>query len=250
MKISPFYFLYQYLIAWPVILVLTVITAISTIILSPIFPNSTVSHFPAKWWSRLICYLLFIRVKVAGVEKLKITDSYIVAANHQSIFDVFVMYGWLPNIFKWIMKAELRKIPLVGKACESAGHIFIDRSNPIAAQKSLKRAEKQLINGVSVVIFPEGTRTKTGSMSRFKKGAFRIATDLSLPIVPVTIKGSFECLPRNTMYVSPGVIEMIFHNPIDVKLYNTEQTQELIQDTWNIINEDLVFNTKNEPECR
>ena len=229
---------------------LTVITAISTIILSPIFPNSTVSHFPAKWWSRLICYLLFIRVKVTGVEKLKITDSYIVAANHQSIFDVFVMYGWLPNIFKWIMKAELRKIPLVGKACESAGHIFIDRSNPIAAQKSLKRAEKQLINGVSVVIFPEGTRTKTGSMSRFKKGAFRIATDLSLPIVPVTIKGSFECLPRNTMYVSPGVIEMIFHNPIDVKLYNTEQTQELIQDTWNIINEDLVFNTKNEPECR
>lgn len=250
MKISPFYFLYQYLIAWPVILVLTVITAISTIILSPIFPNSTVSHFPAKWWSRLICYFLFIRVKVTGVEKLKITDSYIVAANHQSIFDVFVMYGWLPNIFKWIMKAELRKIPLVGKACESAGHIFIDRSNPIAAQKSLKRAEKQLINGISVVIFPEGTRTKTGSMSRFKKGAFRIATDLSLPIVPVTIKGSFECLPRNTMYVSPGVIEMIFHNPIDVKLYNIEQTHRLIQDTWNVINEDLVYITEKEPECR
>ena len=240
MKINPFYFLYQYLIAWPVILVLTIITALSTIILAPLFPNSTLSHSPARWWSRLICYLLLIRVKVKGLEKLKVTDSYIVVANHQSIFDIFALYGWLPNIFKWIMKAELRKIPLVGKACESAGHIFIDRSHPIAAQKSLEKAEKQLINGVSVVIFPEGTRTKTGLMSRFKKGAFRIATDLSLPIVPVTIKGSFERLSRNTMYVSPGTIEMIFHDPIDVKCYNLEQTTELIQDTWNIIHDDLI----------
>lgn len=240
MKINPFYFLYQYLIAWPVILVLTVLTALSTIILAPIFPNSTISHLPAKWWSRLICCLLFIRVIVTGVEKLKVTDSYIVAANHQSIFDIFAMYGWLPNIFKWIMKAELRKIPLVGKACESAGHIFIDRSNPIASQKSLERAEKQLINGISVVIFPEGTRTKTGLMSKFKKGAFRIATDLSLPIIPVTIRGSFERLPRNTVYVSPGTIEMIFHDPIDVKLYDTDQTPKLIQDTWNIINDSLT----------
>ncbi|MEA4985948.1 1-acyl-sn-glycerol-3-phosphate acyltransferase [bioreactor metagenome] len=239
MKINPFYFLYQYLIAWPVILVLTVLTAVSTIILAPLFPNSPVSHFPARWWSRLICYLLFIRVEVTGLEKLKVTDSYIIAANHQSIFDIFAMYGWLPNIFKWIMKAELRKIPLVGKACESAGHVFIDRSNPIAAQKSLKRAEKQLINGVSVVIFPEGTRTKDGLMSKFKKGAFRIATDLLLPIVPVTIRGSFERLPRNTVYVSPGIIEMIFHDPIDVKLYDAEQTPQLMQDTWHVINNDL-----------
>jgi 1-acyl-sn-glycerol-3-phosphate acyltransferase len=240
MKINPPFLLYQYLIAWPVILVLTAITAISTIILSPLFPNSSIAYFPAKWWSRLICILLFIRVKVTGIDKLNANESYIVAANHQSIFDVFAMYGWLPNIFKWIMKAELRKIPLVGKACESAGHIFIDRSNPIAAQKSLKKAENQLVNGVSVVIFPEGTRTMTGEMTRFKKGAFRIATDLSLPILPVTIKGSFECMPRNTIYVRPGTIEMIFHNPIDVKKFTADQTPELIKQTWNIINEDLA----------
>ena len=240
MKINPFFLLYQYLIALPVIIVLTIITALSTIILSPVFPNSSLAYFPAKWWSRLICYLLFIRVKVYGAEKLELSQSYIVAANHQSVFDIFAMYGWLPNIFKWIMKAELRKIPLVGKACESAGHIFIDRSNPIAAQVSLKKAENQLTDGVSVVIFPEGTRTKTGEMGKFKKGAFRIATDLNLPILPVTIKGSFERLPRNTIYVSPGTIEMIFHDPLHVKNFEENQQSELIQQTWNIIHESLA----------
>ena len=240
MKINPFFLLYQYLIAWPVILVLTAITAISTIILSPVFPNSKIAYFPAKWWGRLICYLFLIRVKVTGVDKLNVNESYIVAANHQSVFDVFAMYGWFPNIFKWIMKAELIKIPLVGKACVSAGHIFIDRSHPIAAQKSLKKAGKQLINGVSVVIFPEGTRTYNGIMSKFKRGAFRLATDLSLPILPVTIKGSFERLPRNTMYVKPGIIEMIFHDPIDVKRCDEDKTLELMEDTWGVINEGLV----------
>lgn len=240
MKINIFYFLYQYLIALPVVFVLTVVTALLTIILSPVFPNTIVSHLPAKWWSRLICHILFIRMEIKGMEKMNRADSYIVAANHQSVFDIFALYGWLPNIFKWVMKAELRKIPLVGKACESAGHVFIDRSNPVAARKSLEKAEKQLINGVSVVIFPEGTRTKTGEMSAFKKGAFRIAADLSLPILPVTIKGSFERLPRNTFYVSPGTIEMTVHDPIDVKAYLPDRMPELIRHTWKLIHDGLA----------
>jgi 1-acyl-sn-glycerol-3-phosphate acyltransferase len=225
------FFIYQWLIAFPVLLVLTILTAILTTILSPLFPNNTFSYYPARWWGKAFCFLLFVRVKIYGLENIDSKQSYVLTCNHQSIFDIFVVYGWLPFIFKWIMKIELRQIPLVGKACESAGHIFIDRSNPIAAKKSLENAELQLKNGVSVVIFPEGTRTKTGELGPFKKGAFRLATDLKLPIVPVTIRGSFERLHRNSLHVHPGKIELTIHKPIDATSFNTDQINEIIQKT-------------------
>jgi 1-acyl-sn-glycerol-3-phosphate acyltransferase len=234
-KPHPLFVLYQWLVAFPVLLVLTILTAVFTIILSPVFPNAQFSYFPARWWGRFFCYLLFVKVKITGLEKLDPKKSYVIAANHQSIYDIFVVYGWLPMIFKWVMKAELRKIPLVGKACESAGHIFIDRKNPVAAKKSLDRAEAQLRNGVSVVVFPEGTRTYTGQMGKFKKGAFRMATDLQLPIVPVTLRGCFERLPRNGFVVTPGLIEMIIHEPVEVEGYEHEKQPELMQKLHDII---------------
>ena len=234
-KPHPLFVLYQWLVAFPVLLVLTILTAVFTIILSPVFPNAQFSYFPARWWGRFFCYLLFIKVKITGIEKLDPKKSYVIAANHQSIYDIFVVYGWLPMIFKWVMKAELRKIPLVGKACESAGHIFIDRKNPVAAKKSLDKAEAQLRNGVSVVVFPEGTRTYTGQMGKFKKGAFRMATDLHLPIVPVTLRGCFERLPRNGFIITPGTIEMIVHEPVEVEGYEHEKQPELMQKLHDII---------------
>jgi len=238
-KINPLFLVYQWLIAFPVLLVLTVLTARATTVLSPMLPNSQLSYFPARWWGRIFCRILFVRVRIKGLENLDMKQSCIVAINHQSIFDIFVVYGWLPSIFKWIMKAELRKIPLVGKACAAAGHIFIDRSNPIAAKHSLAIAENQLKNGVSVVIFPEGTRTKTGEMGKFKKGAFRIAADLELPIVPVTLNGSFDRITRKTFLVSPGIIEMIIHKPIDVRPFLPDKLQELADVTKENIQKDL-----------
>lgn len=235
MKFNPLYFIYQWLIAMPLIVVVTALVAILTSILSPLFPNCDFSYWPARFWGRFICYVLFIRVKTVNMDQIDFSRSYVIAANHQSIFDIFAIYGWLPNIFKWIMKAELRRIPLVGHACQSAGHIFIDRTHPIAARKSLERAENQLKNGVSVVIFPEGTRTKTGLMGKFKKGAFLIATDLHLPILPITIKGSYERVIKGSFNFRPGTIEMIFHQPVDVNEYLPDNTQELIEHTRNVI---------------
>ncbi len=239
MKKPIFFIIYQWLIALPVLLIITPLVAIATMILSPILPNSSVSYFPACWWGRIICHLLFIKVKLINVDKLDTRQSSIIIANHQSAFDVFAIYGWYPGVFKWIMKAELRRIPLVGKACEAAGHVFIDRSNPIAAIKSLKRAEQQLMDGVSVVIFPEGTRTRDGKMGMFKRGAFRLAADLSLPVVPVTIRGSFERMPRKALYVKPGTIEMIFHNPIGIAPYLPDNIHQFIQVCRDEIEKDL-----------
>ncbi len=234
-KVHPLFVIYQFLIAYPLLMIITPLVALATIVLSPVFPNNNISYYPARWWGRVICTLFFVKVTFTGLDKVDANRSYIVAANHQSMFDIFIIYGWLPHLFKWIMKAELRKIPLVGKACESAGHIFINRTNPIAARKSIERAERQLINGVSVVVFPEGTRTFTGKMGSFKKGAFRIASDLKLPILPITIDGAFDVMPRSTFVVKPGTIQVVFHQPIRVVDFLPDNVPELIEHTRTII---------------
>lgn len=235
----PFYFVYQWLIAVPTALVLTLLTSIFTIILSPILPNHPFSYFPARWWGKLMCWVFFIRLKTNGFEHLDKKQSYVFTSNHQSMFDILVVYGWVPFIFKWIMKYELIHIPLVGQACVAAGHIFIDRSNPISAKNSLKKASEQLQHGNSVVIFPEGTRTRTGKLNKFKRGAFLLAMDLKLPIVPITLKGSFERLPMHSVLVKPGTITMTVHPPVDVTTYATDESSALLRDVQEIIRSGL-----------
>lgn len=186
-----------------------------------------------------MCWVFFIRVKTNGFDHLDKNQSYVFVSNHQSMFDIFVVYGWIPFIFKWVMKYELKKIPMVGPACVSAGHIFIDRSNPIAAKNSLLKAGEQLTKGNSVVIFPEGTRTRTGKVNKFKRGAFLLAMELSLPIVPITIKGGFERLKIRSLMVNPGTITMTVHQPIDVAQYDKDQSSALIQVTQEIIKSGL-----------
>jgi 1-acyl-sn-glycerol-3-phosphate acyltransferase len=113
-----------------------------------------------------------------------------------------------------MMKQSLRKIPVVGKACESAGFIFVDNSSPKAIAKTLRTAEEKLQNGNSVVIFPEGSRTYDGLMTKFKKGAFQIALDLQLPIVPLTITGAYDVMPRTTCRIHPHRMQLTIHPPI------------------------------------
>ncbi len=238
-KTNPLFVIYQWIVAYPILVVITLLTAVLTTLLSPISPDSKFAYFPARIWAKIFCFLTFVRVKVSGLEKLNPQQSYVFLLNHQSMFDIFAVYGWLPVIFKWMIKAEIRKIPFIGKACESAGHVFINRSSPIAAKQSLERAEAQLKNGVSLVIFPEGTRTKTGEIGVFKRGAFRVATDLSLPIVPVTIRGSFERLHYDSVQIIPGTIEMIVHEPIETTTYLPDNSSELIQKTRDQIQSSL-----------
>ena len=119
------------------------------------------------------------------------------------------------------MKKELRKIPFVGTACAVAGHIFVDRSNPRAAMESLTYIKAQLHDGISTVIFPEGTRTRTGEMGRFKQGAFKIAMDMDLPVVPISLSGFFDAMPRNKFYVKPfSRVALHIGKPIDISQFN------------------------------
>jgi len=232
-----FYNIYLWLIAIPLAVILTIITAILTIIFAPFFPKARFAHAIPKFWAKLICFLLLIRVKIFGKKNIDTKQSYVYISNHQSIIDIFVIYGWLPSVFKWLMKAELMKIPFVGWACKAAGHIFIDRTIGIEANKSIEAAKKKLQNGVSVLIFPEGSRTLDGKMQRFKRGAFRIAADLHLPILPITLKGSFDRLPRNHgPKFNYGTVEMHFHPPI---ITDNKTENELMEQAWDIVASEL-----------
>lgn len=210
-----FYGLYQYIIVWPIMVVLTLFTAVFTMIFVP-FRNAEFVHRVQQFWSRSFYRLMFLPVTVEGLEHIQPGQSYVFVSNHQSMFDVWLIYGWLPVIFKWLMKAELRRVPFVGIACKAAGHIFVDRKNPKAAMESMEDIKKQLKDGVCTVIFPEGTRTKDGQVGRFKRGAFQIALDLKLPIIPISLSGCYDVLPKGKPFVYRRPVRMYVGEPIDI----------------------------------
>lgn len=199
--VQVFYIVWQWLVAVPVFAMITLFTAITTMIFIH-WRNSEWLHKIQQFWSRSFFYLLFVKVEIQGTENIRKGQSYVFVSNHQSMSDVFLIYGWLPVIFKWIMKKELRKIPFVGTACAAAGHIFLERGRTKSVVGTVKQAERVLHDGVCVVIFPEGTRTNNGEVGRFKRGAFGIAEDLNLPIIPITLHGCYELLPKGKLYAT------------------------------------------------
>jgi 1-acyl-sn-glycerol-3-phosphate acyltransferase len=198
----------------PVFLVLTFLTALTTIAGCLLGGEKVFSYYPGMIWSRLTCYLALCPVKVYGREHLRRKQSYVFVSNHQGAFDIFLIYGFLGVPVKWVMKAGIGKIPFVGAACRAAGFIFVDNSTPKAAARSVTEAEKSLKNHASVVVFPEGSRTYTGKMGRFKKGAFQMAFDQRLPVIPITLNGPYDVLPIHTLQVRPHRMEMTIHPPV------------------------------------
>ncbi len=226
------YYIYQICIAIPLFLVLTILTALVTIIGSLLGGAHIWGYYPGKIWSQLTCYLLLIPVHIVGREKLHKHTSYVFVPNHQGAFDIFLIYGFLGRNFKWMMKKSLRKIPFVGKACESAGHIFVERGNPKKMVAMMRKAEASLKDGVSLVVFPEGARTFTGHMGYFKRGAFQLADDLQLAVVPVTIDGSFEILPRTGKWIHRHSLTLTIHEPIPPKCKGPENVKATMTEAY------------------
>ena len=207
--------LYQYCIAFPILVVLTIITAILTLIGSPLFSHQWWGYYPPRIWAKCWCILMFVKVEVRNRQLIDANSSYVFVANHQGAYDIFAIYGYLNHNFKWMMKKSLQNIPFVGVACIAAGHILVDRSSPSAIAKTMDTARKRLANGMSLVIFPEGSRCIDGKLQHFKRGAFKLATDFNRPIVPVTIDGSFNILSKKAHSINPGKIVLTIHQPIE-----------------------------------
>lgn len=218
------YLIYHWLIAFPIFIVLTAITAIVTSIGSILFSYDFFGYWPPHYWSKLTCWIFLVHVKVVGHENINKKTSYIFVANHQGAFDIFSIYGFLGHNFKWLMKKSLEKIFLVGAACKNAKHIFVDDSNIAAIKTTISQAQDTLKDGMSLVIFPEGSRSWDGKMIPFKRGAFMLAAEFNKPVVPVTIEGSYKTLARFATHVTPGRITLTIHKPIEPgpKGFNTK----------------------------
>lgn len=237
------YLPYKWIVALPFFVLITLILSPICLFLTFVAGPKTGSRYIAVLWARMCTIVAPVFLKVKGRENIDPKQSYVIVANHQSHFDIFIVYGWLGIDFKWVMKNSLRKAPGIGITCEKMEHVFIDRSNTQSALKSINEAKNKIKDGTSIFFFPEGTRSETTEIKKFKKGAFRMALDLGLPILPVTINGTHGILPKNSLNLLPGKAEMIIHKPIKTSHFSLENISDLVYKTRKTIEKDL----KNQP---
>lgn len=225
----PLYALYQICFAWWIGLFLTGLASLLILVCGHYLKIKNGDYWPAVVWCRLMCILFLLPIKVKGRENIKKDQNYVYVANHQGMFDIFVMYGYVMKNFKWMMKDSLRKVPLLGIACYKTDHIFVNRTTP---QKDLfRKAQKIMKSGKSMAIFAEGTRSNDGRLGRFKKGAFVVASLTRKPIVPTVIQGSYDTLPKGSIFVHWSPITLTFLPPIEAEGSGSEVVESLMTRT-------------------
>ena len=168
----------------------------------------------ARLWSRIVLGFAGVKVQVQGANRLSRNQTYVFMANHLSAVDIWALYVALPVRVRMIAKKQLSMIPLFGWAMASGRFIFVDRGNAVAARRSIEEAKRRIRGGHSVLIFPEGTRSRDGRLGAFKKGGFHLAIDSGVPVVPVALVGTRECMPRSSLLLRSGVVRVTFGEPV------------------------------------
>ena len=215
------YTAYKWVFVLPILVLTTTILGSLIIALSFLGAPDYASRVFGTLWAKINTKAALIGVQTTGKEHIKQGQSYVVVANHQSLLDIYLLYGYLGIDVKWVMKQELRAVPVLGLACEMMGHVIVDRSNTASALASMERARERIKDGMSVIFFAEGTRSRSGELKPFKKGAFRMAQELNLPILPITIQNTRHILPSDTIDLRPGVTRMTVGKPISVEVTST-----------------------------
>lgn len=198
------------------------------------------AHLVGRLWGNVNLWIAGVSVQLSGMDNIDPRQAYVYAANHQSWFDIFAILGKLPVQFRWLAKHELFRIPVLGKAMSSIGYIPIDRDDRRKAFESINHAANRVKRGTSVVIFPEGTRSRDGVLQSFKKGGFILAIQSQQPIVPISISGSYGILPKEGDWkIQPGVIRMTIGHPIPTVGFGVKNRDRLINDVRNEIRKHL-----------
>ena len=208
----------------------TIVMSFSAICASIFSGNGNAPHIVGRWWGKSILRVSGIKVQTMGLENLDPEKPCVFMCNHQSNFDILVLFSALPAQFRWIAKAELFRIPLFGRAMRGAGYISIERKDRKKAIQSLKEAAGRIRNGVSVMIFPEGTRSPDGNIGEFKKGGFILAYDAGVPIVPVVINGTWAIMSKDSLKITPGKVRLTVLPAVDVANYSKTDKPKLLED--------------------
>jgi len=191
-------------------------------------PNWIADGIP-RFWCALLIRVAGIPITAEGLERMPRDRPVVITCNHQSWLDVGALATLVPQRYRFVGKRELERVPLWGRAWVAAGHISVDRANTQEAVRSLQRASELVrTDNSAIIIFPEGTRSPTGELLPFKKGAFRLAAGLGIDIVPVGISGSREMLPRGGWRIREGRITVRFGEPIPPRGYGPGQIDELM----------------------
>ncbi|MBS1913337.1 MAG: 1-acyl-sn-glycerol-3-phosphate acyltransferase [Bacteroidetes bacterium] len=225
----------RFYVAIPFVLLVTLFYSIVSILVSLVDRSGRAYHRLMRQWSRALLWLFGIRTHVHGAENLERGTCYVYLANHASYLDIIVLGVTIPDSIRFIFKRELARIPFFGWTLALGPYILIDRADARNAMGSIERAARQIAEGASVVIFPEGTRTRDGSLGAFKRGGFMLATRSGVPMVPVAIKGTYALLSRTDRRVRPGTVEVFIGEPIpprpDMTRSQEQELQEEIRST-------------------
>lgn len=191
----------------------------------------------SKIFSKGILLIAGIKLKVTGLENIDKNATYVFVSNHSSQFDIPALQYAIPNKTSIVFKKELGKIPLFGWQLKLGPYIMIDRENPESAVKSIEEAKRKMsLKGFSPIIFPEGTRSTTGEVQVFKRGAFYLASRVGFPVVPVSISGSGEILPKGKFKIKGGVINVHLNKPVAVNIMSTKKDEiDLLEKVRDII---------------
>jgi 1-acyl-sn-glycerol-3-phosphate acyltransferase len=216
-------------IAIPLIYLYTIIMGSISLCVSLFDPTGERQHWCAQVWCRLIARTAGAQVRVHGSECIQPGVSYVFLSTHQSYMDIPAMLGYLPAQLRIAAKKVLFRIPFMGWHLSRAGHIPIDRSSTQNAVASLRSAASYLHGGICAFIFPEGTRSRDGVLQPFKKGGFKLAIQAGAPIIPVTIMGSRQVLPRDSIIFRPGPIDMYVDEPIPTEGLTDDDIEALMR---------------------
>ena len=210
--------LWRTIVAWTGGILLTLILIPPGLILLAFDPiKQRIPQRMVRFWGRTIMRMCFIRIHVLGLENIEGLKSAVFAANHQSMVDIFMMVAFIPRRLAFLAKKQTRLIPVIGQLMPMLGHIMVDRSNPKKSLRSVQRCINALSGNRSIAIFPEGTRTIDGKMKPFKSGSLKIPLRTGAPLVPVTLCGTLNVMPKNTFGVRPHTLVMHIGKPIDTK---------------------------------
>jgi 1-acyl-sn-glycerol-3-phosphate acyltransferase len=209
-----------------------IVFIVPTILAAWLDPTANIPHLIARYWARWTLFFASVTVGVEGEGNIPAGPA-VYMSNHASNFDVLAILGYLMVQFRWTVKRELFRIPLFGLAMRECGYIMVDRGNHAKAIESMRIASDKIRSGTSIFIFPEGTRAIDGKFKLpFKKGGFHLALDSGTPVVPITVCGTFGILPKNSVKVTPGKINIRIGKPIETKGHDVET---LMQAVYNSI---------------
>jgi 1-acyl-sn-glycerol-3-phosphate acyltransferase len=224
-----------------------ILTAMVAAVITPIFTalmilidrlwghGSPFNYNMVRLWSWIISKSMGVSYACHGLEKIDPNTSYIIAPNHQGNMDIAGLLICLPVPCRWVLKKSMLRIPFIGRALRATGVIAIDRSDPRLAAEQLRQGMELVTSGWSAVIYPEGTRTVDGSVGPFKRGAFVMAVESGFPILPVSVNGAFQCLPRNSLALRPGRVEFIVGDPIPTEGLTESDIPALMDKTRDAI---------------